>query len=571
MEAMDFDPETLLTSTSSDPMLGKPADPLPASATDQQGQPAPSGSFVVLQSGNSPGAGPGGVTQLGNISVSSLAPGQGARAAASRVTAVMGRRAAGTAPGSLTKYLISPGQQAVSTSAPVRMMGSTATVRVAAPPPLQLGASNTITLTSAEAQRLGIFSPKKLTTLEGVKQIGSPTKRIVVRSSPGQQSKQGGLAAAAAAGAPPQAPFRVLTQSGLPQAVGRSQSQPVQFVRVVGSSANQPVFSAPPTATAGSSVKIAIAPGGRIAPPPPTQRLLLPAAPVVGSSAQGGTIEQMITGAEYSRPRPMMHTPARLNRPAPPTRVPKPPSTHMARAAARGSDVQIRPRKPCNCTKSQCLKLYCDCFASGEFCNNCNCTNCFNSLDREEERQRAIRACLDRNPFAFKPKIGKSDNETRKHQKGCNCKKSGCLKNYCECYEAKIFCSTQCKCMGCKNYESANTRPPRPGAGSGVSALEDSLSLLPTEAGPSSGRGPRRTGGLKVATFPVTEKAPAAVRVTQDVISATLSCLMTEAALAGDTAEGQQRVLREFGRCLSEIIDYGSRRREASAAVPGVV
>lgn len=26
----------------------------------------------------------------------------------------------------------------------------------------------------------------------------------------------------------------------------------------------------------------------------------------------------------------------------------------------------VRPRKPCNCTKSQCLKLYCDCFANGQ-------------------------------------------------------------------------------------------------------------------------------------------------------------------------------------------------------------
>ena len=50
---------------------------------------------------------------------------------------------------------------------------------------------------------------------------------------------------------------------------------------------------------------------------------------------------------------------------------------------------------------------YCDCFANGEFCHNCNCTNCYNNLDHEEDRQRAIKACLDRNPLAFHPKIGK--------------------------------------------------------------------------------------------------------------------------------------------------------------------
>ena len=48
----------------------------------------------------------------------------------------------------------------------------------------------------------------------------------------------------------------------------------------------------------------------------------------------------------------------------------------------------MRPRKPCNCTKSQCLKLYCDCFANGEFCHLCNCTTCFNNLDHEEDRQK---------------------------------------------------------------------------------------------------------------------------------------------------------------------------------------
>lgn len=119
----------------------------------------------------------------------------------------------------------------------------------------------------------------------------------------------------------------------------------------------------------------------------------------------------------------------------------------------------IRPRKPCNCQKSLCLKLYCDCFANGEFCHLCNCMNCFNNLEKEEERQRAIRNCLERNPNAFRPKIGKGkeigESSIRKHTKGCNCKRSGCLKNYCECYEAKIACSSNCKCVGCQNIEDS--------------------------------------------------------------------------------------------------------------------
>ena len=56
--------------------------------------------------------------------------------------------------------------------------------------------------------------------------------------------------------------------------------------------------------------------------------------------------------------------------------------------------------------------------------------------------------------FHFILQIGRLANDgERRHNKGCNCKRSGCLKNYCECYEAKIPCTDACKCIGCKNVE----------------------------------------------------------------------------------------------------------------------
>jgi len=140
----------------------------------------------------------------------------------------------------------------------------------------------------------------------------------------------------------------------------------------------------------------------------------------------------------------------RVDPPVPPL-IPRPVVNQL------NKDPRFKKLKPCNCKNSRCLKLYCECFAQGRYCNGCNCKNCRNNKENEQIRREAIEATLERNPRAFRPKMS-SNLSGKVHNKGCHCKKSHCLKKYCECYQANVLCSENCKCQDCKNYEGSSER-----------------------------------------------------------------------------------------------------------------
>ncbi|XP_061589305.1 protein lin-54 homolog [Cololabis saira] len=230
---------------------------------------------------------------------------------------------------------------------------------------------------------------------------------------------------------------------------------------------------------------------------------------------------------------------------------------------AAAAEMTSRPRKPCNCTKSQCLKLYCDCFANGEFCNNCNCNNCFNNLEHETERLKAIKTCLDRNPAAFKPKIGKGKEgeSDRRHSKGCNCKRSGCLKNYCECYEAKITCSSMCKCIGCKNFEESPERKT-------LMHLADAAEVRVQQQTAAKTKLSSQISDLLVPTTPVTSSGGGRLPhtfITQKVVEATCECLLEQAKKVEHNhqsqAEAERLILEEFGHCLMSIFSSAGKAK----------
>ncbi|KAL7570958.1 hypothetical protein ACA910_002586 [Epithemia clementina (nom. ined.)] len=137
--------------------------------------------------------------------------------------------------------------------------------------------------------------------------------------------------------------------------------------------------------------------------------------------------------------------------------------------------------KSCNCVKSRCLKLYCDCFNSGVKCGqDCGCESCLNDdkpgaqVLREQAQQLKAKAkdstecstsptvdmpiaTTRQSPAAAtRPKKEKTSKLTK-----CTCTKTRCLKAYCECFAACAPCEKHCHCNGCENLDTTKAAAQR--------------------------------------------------------------------------------------------------------------
>lgn len=135
-----------------------------------------------------------------------------------------------------------------------------------------------------------------------------------------------------------------------------------------------------------------------------------------------------------------------------------PPNTPTNSGAVGTAVAELQPNPEglsCRCKKTNCLKLYCECFLKGGMCGpQCKCVGCMNTPAHQTIREMLLEDHYNKGAIAYNPKQQAVDDNVAtviKRDRRCTCGKTGCNKKYCECYRNGSKCSAECKCRGCKN------------------------------------------------------------------------------------------------------------------------
>ena len=129
----------------------------------------------------------------------------------------------------------------------------------------------------------------------------------------------------------------------------------------------------------------------------------------------------------------------------------------------------FKEKNCCTCTKTKCIKKYCECFAIGKYCIGCHCVNClnkpiFNKNENEETNQNLNNENNNQNiNYKNNNNINNINNSNEENLNqndisfiSCTCSKSFCNKKYCECFKAGKKCSEKCRCLHCLNGNNNN-------------------------------------------------------------------------------------------------------------------
>ncbi|KAL7534816.1 hypothetical protein ACHAXR_008392 [Thalassiosira sp. AJA248-18] len=111
--------------------------------------------------------------------------------------------------------------------------------------------------------------------------------------------------------------------------------------------------------------------------------------------------------------------------------------------------VRTTENTKCRCSKTNCLKLYCDCFRQDLECNpTCRCVDCQNTERHSGPmgaRTQAREEYMKTRPTVFQTPKKKSGG-------GCSCLRNKCSTKYCDCNSRGVGCDPAvCTCINCAN------------------------------------------------------------------------------------------------------------------------